>query len=340
MNSLNKNECLKLINNSKRVIITTHTNPDGDAIGSALGLYYYLKTIGKAAHVINDSVTPANLEFLDVNNEIRTYSYSDDSQKINTADLIIIADLNDPKRLRGMQEIIVNSPAKKLMIDHHINPVNFVEFYFGDTEATSTGELVWDLISQNIQLQNAPLANAIYTAIMTDTGSFRFDRTDSKTHRAVADLISLGANPNYCYEMVYNQSSLAAVKMLGEALANLQLYQHNQVSLMELTKEMFDKTGCLNEDTDNFVEKTLSVKGVKLGILVSYLRDKDEIRVSFRSKEGFINARDLAVIFGGGGHTHAAGARIYNSTIEEAKKIILQEVNSLITENKYYNNIK
>ena len=340
MNSLNKNECLKLINNSKRVIITTHTNPDGDAIGSALGLYYYLKTIGKAAHVINDSITPANLEFLDVNSEIRTYSYSDDSQKINTADLIIIADLNDPKRLRGMQEIIVNSPAKKLMIDHHINPVNFVEFYFGDTEATSTGELVWDLISQNIQLQNAPLANAIYTAIMTDTGSFRFDRTDSKTHRAVADLISLGANPNYCYEMVYNQSSLAAVRMMGEALANLQLFHQNQVCLMELTKEMFDKTGCLNEDTDNFVEKTLSVKGVKLGILVSYLRDKDEIRVSFRSKEGFLNARDLAVIFGGGGHTHAAGARIYNSTIEEAKRIILQEVNSLITENKYYNNIK
>lgn len=340
MNKLKKNECLKLINNSKKIVITTHTNPDGDAIGSSLGLYYYLKLIGKAAFIINDSVTPSNLEFLDVNNEIRTYSYTDDSYIINNADLIIIADLNDPKRLRTMNEIVVNSSAKKLMIDHHVNPVNFVEFYYGDTEATSTGELVWELISQNIQLQNIPLANAIYTAIMTDTGSFRFDRTNSKTHKAIAELISLGANPNYCYEMVYNQASLAAVRMLGEALSGLQLYNDNQVCLMVLSKEMFDRTGCLNEDTDNFVEKTLSIKGVKLGILISYIRDKDEIRVSLRSKDGFINARDIAVIFAGGGHTHAAGARIFNTTIEEAKNLILQEVNSLVIENKFYNNIK
>lgn len=340
MNNVNRIDCLKVINNSKRIIITTHTNPDGDAIGSALGLYYYLKLIGKASFIINDSVTPTNLEFLDVNNEIRTYSYTDDSSFINNADLIIIVDLNDPKRLRSMQDIVTNSSAKKMMIDHHQDPVDFVDFYYGDTEATSTGELVWDLISKNINLQNIPLANAVYTAIMTDTGSFRFDRTNSKTHRAIAELIGLGANPNYCYEMVYNQSTLGAVQMLGEALSGLELDFENRVCLMTLTKEMFDKTGCLNEETDNFVERTLSVRGVKLGILISYLRDKEELRVSFRSKDGFVNARELAVTFGGGGHTHAAGARIFNSTIEEAKKQVLQEVRRLLTENKFYKNIR
>jgi len=340
MTNLSKNECLKLINKSKRIIITTHTNPDGDAIGSALGLYYYLKSIGKSSFIINDSVTPSNVDFLDVNNDVRTFSYSDDSSLINNSDLIIILDLNDPKRLRSMQDIIINSDNKKLMIDHHLYPVDFTDYYYGSTEATSTGELVWDIISSNFTLPNIPLANAIYTAIMTDTGSFRFERTNSKTHKIIAELINLGANPTYCYEMVYNQSSIAAVKMLGEALSGLQLYFDNQLCIMELTKEMFDRTGCPNDETDTFVEKTLSVRGVKLGILISYLRDKDEIRVSLRSKDGFVNARDVAIAFNGGGHAHASGARISNLPIEEAKKLILQEVNRLVIEHIFYNNIK
>ncbi|HRP01892.1 MAG TPA: DHH family phosphoesterase [Candidatus Kapabacteria bacterium] len=340
MNDINKNDCLKLIHQSKRIIITTHTNPDGDAIGSALGLFYYLKTIGRSAFIINDSVTPSNLEFLDVNNEIRTFSYSDDNTLINNADLILILDLNDPKRLRTMQDIVLNSPAKKIMIDHHLSPVNFADYYYGDTNSASTGELVWSLISGNINLQNIPLANAVYTAIMTDTGSFRFEKTNSKTHRMIAELIDLGAKPDYCYEMVYNQSTLAALKMLGLAFSNLQLFNDQQLCIMELGKDMFDATGATIEDTEGFVEKTLSIKGVKLGILISYLRDKDEIRVSCRSKEGFVNARDVAVQFGGGGHTHAAGARIYNTDIANARNQIMQTVNSLIVENKFYNNVK
>lgn len=340
MTEINKNECIKLINNSKRIIITTHTNPDGDAIGSTLGLLYYLKAIGKSSFIINDSITPSNLEFLDINQEIRTFSYDDDNSLINNADLIIILDLNNPKRLRTMQDIVINSNAKKLMIDHHLLPVDFVDYYYGDTLATSTGELIWNLISTHIKLQNIPLANALYTAIMTDTGSFRFERTNSNTHKIIANLIDLGASPNYCYEMVYNQLSEASIKMLGEALSGLQFFFENQLCIMELTKEMFEKTGAKTDETDSFVEKTLSVKGVKLGILISYMPDREEIRVSARSKDGFINAKDIASVFGGGGHIHAAGARIFNSTLNEAKKLILQELNRLIIENKFYNNVK
>jgi len=331
---INSKECLNLLLKSNQIVITTHTNPDGDAIGSEMGLYYFLVDIGKNVVVINDSFTPSNLEFLDPLKKIRVFNYQDDLNIIINSDLIVILDLNVSKRLKSMEEIITRSKNNKLLIDHHINPSIDANYYFVDTDATSTGELIWEIIKKKVNRNNKNIAESLYTAIITDTGSFRFPKTDSNILRIAADLLEMGADPVKCYDMVYNQNSLSAMLIKGEALANIKLYFNNQISVLKLTKEMFEKTKATIEDTDNLVEYTLFIKDVKLGIFISYLYDRPEIRVSFRSKKDFLSARELAQIFGGGGHEQAAGARLFNVSIDEAESIILNEVEKKI---KYYN---
>jgi len=331
MNFINSADCLSLLIKSNKIVITTHTNPDGDAIGSELGLFYFLKDLGKDVIIINDSLTPSNLEFLDANNQIKVFSYNDDISFIMNADLIVILDLNAPHRLKSMQETITRTKNTKLLIDHHIDPENFADFAFVDYDATSTGELIWEVIKPKVTTSNPKLTNPLYTAIMTDTGSFRFQKTDGDIFRTAADLLDLGADPVNCYEQVYNQNSISAIQMLGEAISSMSLFFDNKVCIMTLTKEMFETTGATIEDTDNFVEKTMSVKGVMMGILVSYLSNKSEVRVSIRSKENFIPARQIALTFGGGGHHQAAGARLFDISIEDAKIMIINEINKQIS---------
>ncbi len=247
------------------------------------------------------------------------------------ADLIVILDLNAPHRLKSMQETITRTKNTKLLIDHHIDPENFADFAFVDYDATSTGELIWEVIKPKVTTSNPKLTNPLYTAIMTDTGSFRFQKTDGDIFRTAADLLDLGADPVNCYEQVYNQNSISAIQMLGEAISSMSLFFDNKVCIMTLTKEMFETTGATIEDTDNFVEKTMSVKGVMMGILVSYLSNKSEVRVSIRSKENFIPARQIALTFGGGGHHQAAGARLFDISIEDAKIMIINEINKQIS---------
>ncbi|GAB1371089.1 bifunctional oligoribonuclease/PAP phosphatase NrnA [Candidatus Kapaibacterium sp.] len=330
LNYINKNDIYKIVSSSKNVVISTHTNPDGDAVGSEIALFSLLKKLGKSVTILNDSPTPDNLKFIDPENAIRKYD-STDIQYILSADLIIIADLNDPKRLKSLQEPIQNSKARKLVIDHHIEPQKFADYYYINTDETSTGQMVFDIFKlfDNIEFDVTD-STALYSAIMTDTGSFRFPRTIPKTHHTIAELIQNGADPVSIYENIYNSNSLAATLILGEALSNIRLYLGGKLSIMMITDEMFRRTKAKNEDIDNFVEKTLSISGVALGVLIANVSGKNEIRCSFRSK-GNISARDLAVQFGGGGHFHAAGARLFDMSLDDAKSKIVEAASGLLS---------
>lgn len=314
----------KQILNSNYILISTHTNPDGDAIGSEIALYNLFKKLGKKVYIINDSPTPDNLKFLDVSNSIITYGQSTDTHHFYSADLIIIVDLNDPKRLKSVQEPVKNSRAYKIVIDHHLEPQKFADLYSIDTESTSTGQLIYHLFKQFPEISlDKESSTALYAAIMTDTGSFRFFRTNAETHITIADLINNGADPVEIYEKIYNTNSLPAVKILGEALSNMKLYLDGKMCLMMITDDMFRRTGAKNDDIDNFVEKTLSVAGVELGVLISNMPGKNEIRISLRSK-GNISVRDIAASFGGGGHFHAAGARLFDISLDDAKSKVIE----------------
>ncbi|MDQ1266113.1 MAG: bifunctional oligoribonuclease and phosphatase NrnA [Bacteroidota bacterium] len=321
--------CSKLLAKAKNVVITSHINPDGDALGCELALYYYLTSKGAKVDILNYSPLPELYKFMDSDNIIRLYDSALHDGIIAAADTIIIPDLNDVTRIKTLQKPVTESKAKKIVLDHHQEPREFADLYIIDSDASSAGEIIWQLLKMDKDYgMSQKAANALYLAIMTDTGCFRFPRTDSFVHSIIADLIEAGADPVGGYEQVYNRISFGALKLLGEAFAGMEQYFDGRLCLMTLRREHFEKTGTNEDDVENFVEKTLSVNGAKVGILITELPGKSEIRMSFRSKEGY-SIRELALHFNGGGHSHAAGARVYDGDFETVKREVLDRCKKL-----------
>lgn len=325
-NSLEKNytKCLELIEASENLVISTHMNPDGDAIGSALALYYYAVQKGKNAEVLINGPLPYNLEFVIDDDNCKIYEDENHRDIILNADTIIIVDLNDSKRLLSVESAVLESKAKKIVIDHHLEPKEFADFYLVDSEACSAGEIVWKLLAQDKAFSpDQKFAEALYLAIMTDTGSFRFPRTDAEVHEIIARLIDAGADPVYIYEEAYNKNPFQSMKLLGEAFAGMELFHGGKLCVMSLRKEHFERSGANEDDVEGFVEKTLHAKGVEMGILMTEIKERNEIRNSFRSK-GDISVRDIAIKFGGGGHKNAAGARVKDYDFDQLKAEIIE----------------
>jgi phosphoesterase RecJ-like protein len=261
----NLQACLKIINESNNIIIVTHTNPDGDAIGSSVALMNYCKSLGKNAIVFLDNDPPENLDFLIDNNLVKIYNNENSMQDFLMTDSIFILDLNDSKRLKNIEEKVLQSNVTKCMIDHHLEPKNFVDVMAVDTDACSTGELIFRMLSYDANFTfTKDIADPLYVAIMTDTGNFRHPRTDAEVFKMCSILIESGADPVKLYDKVYNSNDYNAVKLLGEALRGLELYYNNQLSIMTITNDMLESTNTSNKDLEGFVEKTLQIKGVNL----------------------------------------------------------------------------
>ncbi|HVO75832.1 MAG TPA: bifunctional oligoribonuclease/PAP phosphatase NrnA [Ignavibacteriaceae bacterium] len=290
-------------------LITTHVNPDADAIGSEIALYFILKELGKEIYIINHSVTPYNLTFLDFDKKIEKYDESRHDAIFNNVDVLVGIDFNRSDRIVSMRQKFNDSLKLKIAIDHHLDLEDFVNYFFLDNSYSATGHIIYDLIKKtNIVNLNYPIAYNIYAAIMTDTGSFRFEKTTPEVHLIAADLLKLGVVPGEVFDKVYDQSLFSKIKLLGLALNTIQLHGEKQeIGYMILTQKMFETTGAIESDTDGFVNFSLSVKDVRMGIL--FLELKQGFKVSFRSK-GNIPVNKLAAEFGGGGHFNAAGLRI------------------------------
>lgn len=303
------NQCIEILKSSSKIVLTTHINPDGDALGATLAMYHLALAYGFEAHIYIHSQVPAFLKFLPGSDKIKVFNSKVHLKHIYQADTILILDLNDSRRVGSLEDAILDSPARKVLIDHHLFPMNFADYLCVDTEASSTGEIVWRLIKRSGMELTKQMAENIYVAILTDTGSFRFSRTDAELHRIVAELIEAGADPVELYDKVYNQNSLHITKLLGLALSAMQLYHDGKLCVMTVTDEMFKIAGGSDDEIEGFVEKTLSIKGVQAGILMTEVVARSEARVSFRSC-GDINVRALADQYNGGGHKNASGARI------------------------------
>jgi bifunctional oligoribonuclease and PAP phosphatase NrnA len=320
----------KIIEENSIFLLTCHVNPDADAIGSEIALYNVLKKMGKKSYIINHSETPYNLLFLDKDHVIEKFSEEKHSSLFNEADVLVGLDFNRSDRLVSMKNDFNNSTQKKICIDHHQDPEKFVDHYFVDPEYSSTGEIIYDFIKQTgIVKLNEEIAEPIYAAIMTDTGSFRFERTTPTLHLIISDLLKAGADPTMIYDSIYDQSRISKIKLLGRALAGLQLHNNSQeIAYMRISQKDFIETGAVESDTDSFVNYSLSIENVKIGIL--FIELKDGFKVSFRSK-GKIPINKLAGEFGGGGHTNAAGARFHNSDLNKMFPIILNTAEKYLT---------
>ncbi len=299
----------------KSFVVTTHVNPDADAIGSQMAICKILKKLNKEVSAINHSITPYYLEFLDEEKTIVKFDDAKHKKIIYEADVIIIVDLNFVNRTVSMEKAIRESKGIKICIDHHQEPENFFNYKFCGTEYSATGEILYEFltVTNTIEL-DYEVAVQLYAAIMTDTGSFRFERTTPKIHRIIADLLELGVNPTVVYDKIYDQSRFSKIKLLGETLAGIQLNEAKSIGWMVVTREMLNRTNADESEVDGFVNFCMSIENVKIGILFFELNDG--IKISFRSK-GNINVNKLAAEFGGGGHTNASGARIFHANLND-----------------------
>ena len=313
----------RLIQQNSTFVLTTHVNPDGDGLGSELGLARFLRKLGKSASVINHSKTPDNYRWLDTENEIIVFDSERDRQRILPADAIFVLDANQPERLRSMQQVVLESRATKVVIDHHLDARPFAHHYFLDEDATSTGEIVYRILKEfdGGQLDRA-IARALYTAIMTDTGSFRYPRTDPEIHRIVAEFLECGVDPAEVFSHVYEDWSPGRMRLLGEMLDSMKTAYDGKLAYVVCTQKMFNETGTSEVETDNFTVYPMSVRGVMIGILFNELHDG--VKISFRSK-GTIPINELAKEFGGNGHRNAAGARLHNAGLEETVRMVLEK---------------
>jgi bifunctional oligoribonuclease and PAP phosphatase NrnA len=314
----------KIISDNNSFLITTHVNPDADALGSEAALYLILKELGKKVFIINYSETPYNLVFLDKPKAIETFNEDKHISIIHSVDVIIAVDFNKPDRTVKMKLAITKSSALKICIDHHLDPEKFADHYFIDNKYSSSGEIIYDFVKiTKIVKLTFDLAYPLYAAIMTDTGSFRFERTTEGLHLIAAEMLKLGVIPGEVYDKIYDQCKISKFKLLGIALTTLKLYGGNKnVGYMILTRKDFQDTGALESDTDGFVNFALSVEDVKIGII--FVELNEGFKVSFRSK-GNVSVNDLAKEYGGGGHTNAAGARFVNKNLSELVPEILNK---------------
>lgn len=325
----------KLVSKAQTISIVTHVNPDGDAMGSSLGFYHYLKTKGKNIKVIVPNAFPDFLAWMPASKQAIVFEGNETAAKkqINKSDVVFILDFNNYNRIDALGELIKNSPSKKVLIDHHQAPDTVFDYYFHETAASSTCELIYDFICgiDSKKAIDKKTANCLYTGIMTDTGSFRFRGTNEKTFTVAAALIKAGAENATIYNSVFDDYTENRLKLLGyclyEKLVFVPEYKVAYIALSEAELKQFNfKKG----DTEGIVNYALSVGGIDFS---AFFSDKDgAIRISFRSKKFDVN-KFARTHFSGGGHINAAGAKSELSlkdTVDKFIKLLTQYKTELL----------
>jgi bifunctional oligoribonuclease and PAP phosphatase NrnA len=318
---------LEFIKDKKNILITTHTNPDGDAIGSQVALAEYLKQQGKNCFLINCSITPKFFHFLDPKNSIQRYKESDHQDLFKSLDGVIIVDISDWPRLCEVGKAIKKQNLPVAIIDHHITSDDMGPTIISDPTASSTGELIYDFLNTNNCQWDQLIVNALYTCILTDTGSFRFTNTTSRTHRVTADLIDKGAECSKVYKHIYESYSPQRSILMGKMLGSLKFEKNDQIVWYVLTQDLLKESGAEYWETEGFSELSRNIKNVQITIMFVETQD-GRIKVSFRSK-GEIAINNLAQKFGGGGHKFAAGATL-ELKLEDAIHKVLEETKILV----------
>jgi phosphoesterase RecJ-like protein len=317
-----------IILNNSSFLLTTHVNPDADAIGSEIAFYHLIKKLAKKVFIINHSDLPYNMEFFNKDNIIQKYDEKIHNNVFNEVDVLVALDFNRADRTVKMETGFRQSNKLKICIDHHQDPEMFVDHFFIDTDYCATGQIIFDFIKQTKIVElDLEIADAIYAAIMTDTGSFRFERTTSDVHKIIAELLDIGVNPEQVYDKLYDQSKFSKIRLLGRALNSITLDASGKIGYMIITQKDFDELNAIESDTENFVNYSLSIENVVVGIL--FIELKNGFKVSFRSK-GKIPVNLLAKDFGGGGHINAAGARFFTNNMQEMIPVILSKVKSYL----------
>jgi phosphoesterase RecJ-like protein len=299
---------------ARRIALTTHVNPDGDGLGSEVGLAHLLRQLGKEVVIANPTVTPPRFEFLF--RELPGVDRSSEAvRELRKADLIVVLDISDTGRLGNLGATVREHGAPTVCIDHHASPGLLPPGpRYVDPGAAATGELIYELAFANQWRLDAPAARALYVALMTDTGGFRFSNTHPRTLRVAADLLETGIDPESIYLEVYSNAPEGRPRLLAEALQTLVVEPELGLAWVTIPPGAIERYGLTADDLDGIVEHPRSIAGIRLAILFREV-SQGRIKVSLRSV-GEVDVAEFAHRFGGGGHAKAAGAALPGSMAE------------------------
>ncbi len=316
----------KIIKKNKSFLISAHYDPEGDSLGSQLGMAEILRQLGKKYLIVNPDIPPRKYEFLKGVNDIVL-----PSAKIYNFDIALVLDCPIIERIGRVIDMIGDRPI--VNIDHHISNKNFGAVNYVLPKASSTGEIIYTLARKLGCKINKDLATYLYLSILTDTGGFRYSNTTPETMKIIADLSRYGINPKEIYERIYEAHSLASRKLLGLSLGTLKVSGDGKIAWMHLTEAMFDKVKAKPDDAENFVNYARFIEGVKIAALFSSNAKKGFTKVSFRSNEKWADVNKIASKFGGGGHHSASGCEV-KGDIRAVEKKVLTQIRKYIANSK------
>lgn len=312
----------QLLSMPKDIVITTHRNPDGDAVGSSLGLFHYLNQLGHSTTMIAPSDFPHIFAWMPQIHDIMIYDNDPEASKkvVEKADIIFCLDYNALERIDRLGEIIAPLKATKVMIDHHLYPEPFPDFTLSDTSASSTCELVFDFIEMlGDKGRISPrIGECLFTGILTDTGSFKFG-TSPKLFRVVAQLLEIGVDDYTVQDLVFNCLTEKHLRLLGHCLYNrMEIVPEYQTAIITLTKEDYAEFDISRGDTEGIVNYALKMKKIKVAAFIT--EQPTIVKLSLRSKGDFSVQEIAKKYFRGGGHKNASGGASFFSLAATVRK--------------------
>lgn len=330
-------ELTDLLATPQKIVITTHHKPDGDAMGSSLGLYAYLIQKGHHVSVITPTDYPYFLHWLPNNSDVIVYTdnKTESEKLVAEAALIFCLDFNTLSRINELGELIRVADAYKIMIDHHLEPEDFDDFRHWNINACAAAQLVYDFIVNVLndgEMLTKDIATCLYTGIMTDSGSFRFPSATSTVYRIAADLIDLGAEHWKIHQLVYDNATENRLRFLGHCISNkLELLREYNTAIISVTAEELKSFNIVTGDTEGIVNYALSVNGIKLAAFI--IGRPDRVKISLRSTGDFPANEICKKYFNGGGHRNAAGGaseKSLEATVADFKSILAEYQTQLL----------
>jgi len=299
------------IQESNNIVLISHVNPDGDALGSSLSMYNILKNEGKNVTICNVTDLASYLDFLPNYNKVKKTL----PKKI---DLMISFDCGSFDRL-GIDRrdyFLIN-------LDHHISNTNYGDINLIE-EAASTSQVVFNILEANNIKIDKDSATCIYTALVTDTGNFQYESVTAEVFRIASELVKCGTSPEFISKMLYERDRLSRLRFLAKALDTLELYSEGQIGTVEITSELMAKTGAVKDDTEGLVNMVRKLETVEVSMMLREEKD-GSIKISLRSKN-YVDVSKIAVKYNGGGHIRASGATIEDKSFSEIKEMIIEDI--------------
>lgn len=320
MNDKEIQEIVGLLSTPKKIVIIPHRSPDGDAMGSTLGLYHLLMQMKHQAVVISPNDFPSFLDWMPGSENVLVYENDREatSKRIAAADLIFTLDFNALHRTGEMETVLSKVSVPFIMIDHHQSPDTYAKYTFSDTSYGSTCEMLYNFMVQidKKAFIDKTIATCLYTGILTDSGGFKFPKTTGNTHRIVAEFIELGVENTVIPTLLFDNSSYNRLQLLGRALQNLKVIADKKTAYITLSQKELDDFGYEKGDTEGIVNYGLSIKGIHFAAIFIEHTDEKIIKISFRSQGDFDVNLFARAHFNGGGHMNAAGGKS-NETLEK-----------------------